>query len=188
MLVVEPQDGRIDAETARGARRGRAADALARRHLPAPPCRQPGRRDRARGEAQHITQVVLGQSHRSPLRVAFGGALIDAVLRRPRASTSTWSPTRRADGCVNTRGLTLDVARNTRGLTGLLRAGIRLNALLLAMALGVETSMRPTQGAQRQPQAGIGPAASRRSYGSRLYSRRSRSAWRFWASRISGAA
>ena len=36
VLVVEPQDGRVDAETAIGARRRRGADTLARRDVPAP--------------------------------------------------------------------------------------------------------------------------------------------------------
>jgi K+-sensing histidine kinase KdpD len=32
-------------------------------------------------EAQHITQIVIGKSRRSPLRTRFGGSLVEAVLR-----------------------------------------------------------------------------------------------------------
>ena len=81
VLCVEPQDGRIDAETARV-----LADAEAlTRSLGGVFLRR--RADNPAAEiireasAQHITQIVIGKSRRSPLRVRFGGSLVEAVLR-----------------------------------------------------------------------------------------------------------
>jgi two-component system sensor histidine kinase KdpD len=81
VLCVEPQDGRVDSDTARVIG---DAEALTRS--------QGGvflrrRADDAAGEiireasAQHITQVVMGKSRRSPLRMRFGGSVVEAVLR-----------------------------------------------------------------------------------------------------------
>ena len=78
---VEPQDGRVDAETA-----GVLSDAEAlTRSLGGVFLRR--RADNPAGEiireasAQRITQIVVGKSHRSPLRTRFGGSLVEAVLR-----------------------------------------------------------------------------------------------------------
>jgi two-component system sensor histidine kinase KdpD len=84
VLVVEPQDGRIDAVTAQALdeaelltqtlggtflrRRSDSATEQVLREI----------------EAQRITQVVLGQTHRSRARRLAGPGMIDAVLRRSR--------------------------------------------------------------------------------------------------------
>ena len=71
----------MDAETARVLDRRRSAHPLARRRLPAPPSRQPRGEIIREASAQHITQIVVGKSRRSPLRTRFGGSLVEAVLR-----------------------------------------------------------------------------------------------------------
>ena len=63
------------------ARRRRGADALARRRLPAPAADNPATEIIREASAQHITQIVIGKSRRSPLRTRFGGSLVEAVLR-----------------------------------------------------------------------------------------------------------
>ena len=81
VLSVEPQDGRVDTETARV-----LADAEAlTRSLGGVFLRR--RADNPAAEiireasAQYITQIVVGKSRRSPLRIRFGGSLVEAVLR-----------------------------------------------------------------------------------------------------------
>jgi two-component system sensor histidine kinase KdpD len=81
VLCVEPQDGRVDDETARVLS---DAEALAR-SLGAVFLRR--RADNPASEiireasAQHITQIVIGKSRRSPWRTRLGGSLVEAVLR-----------------------------------------------------------------------------------------------------------
>ncbi|MDX6598466.1 MAG: two-component system, OmpR family, sensor histidine kinase KdpD, partial [Gaiellales bacterium] len=81
VLFVGPQDGRENAETA-----SVLADAEAlTRSLGGVFLRR--RADNPAAEivreagAQHITQIVVGKSRRSPLRTRFGGTLVEAVLR-----------------------------------------------------------------------------------------------------------
>jgi two-component system, OmpR family, sensor histidine kinase KdpD len=84
VLVVEPQDGRIDAVTAKVLDEAE----LLTRTLGGTFLRR--RSDSATDqvlheiEAQQITQVVLGQTHRSRARRLSGPGMIDAVLRRSR--------------------------------------------------------------------------------------------------------
>ena len=84
VLVVEPQDGRIDATTAKVLEESE----LLTRTLGGTFLRR--RSDSATDqvlheiEAQRITQVVLGQTHRSRARRLAGPGMIDAVLRRSR--------------------------------------------------------------------------------------------------------
>jgi two-component system sensor histidine kinase KdpD len=84
VLVVEPQDGRVDAATAKVLDEAE----LLTKTLGGTFLRR--RSDSATDqvlheiEAQHITQVVLGQTHRSRARRLAGPGMIDAVLRRSR--------------------------------------------------------------------------------------------------------
>jgi two-component system sensor histidine kinase KdpD len=81
VLCVEPQDGRVDADTARV-----LADAeLLTRSLGGSFLRR--RADNPASEilreaaAQRVTQIVVGKSRRSRLRTRVGGSLVEAVLR-----------------------------------------------------------------------------------------------------------
>jgi two-component system sensor histidine kinase KdpD len=82
VLVVEPQDGRIDAATAKALDEAE----LLTRTLGGTFLRR--RSDSATDtvlneiEAQRITQVVLGQTHRSRARRLAGPGMVDAVLKR----------------------------------------------------------------------------------------------------------
>ena len=84
MLVVEPQDGRVDAATARVLDEAELLTAT----LGGTFLRR--RSDSAVDavlhelEAQRITQVVLGQTHRSRARRLAGPGMVEAVLRRSR--------------------------------------------------------------------------------------------------------
>ena len=81
VLCVEPQDGRVDAETARvltdaeALTRSLGGVFLRRR------ADNPAAEIIREASAQHITQIVIGKSRRSPLRTRFGGTLVEAVLR-----------------------------------------------------------------------------------------------------------
>ena len=81
VLCVEPQDGRVDAETARvigdaeALTRSLGGVFLRRR------ADNPASEIIREASAQHITQIVIGKSRRSPLRTRFGGSLVEAVLR-----------------------------------------------------------------------------------------------------------
>ena len=82
VLVVEPQDGRVSAETARVLDEAEAltrtlGGTFLRRRSDSPV-------DQVLQEleAQQITQVVLGQTHRSRARRLAGRGMIDTVLRR----------------------------------------------------------------------------------------------------------
>ena len=81
VLCVEPQDGRVDAETARVIGDAEAltrslGGAFLRRRAD-----NPASEIIREASAQHITQIVIGKSRRSPLRTRFGGSLVEAVLR-----------------------------------------------------------------------------------------------------------
>jgi two-component system sensor histidine kinase KdpD len=84
ILVVEPQDGRIDEQTAETLREAEALTAslggtfLRRRSDSA------AEQVLREIEAQSITQLVVGESRRSRLRRAVSGSFIDAVLRETR--------------------------------------------------------------------------------------------------------
>ena len=81
VLSVEPQDGRIDGDTARvladaeALTRSLGGVYLRRR------AENPATEIIREAEAQHITQIVIGKSRRSGLRVRLGGSLVEAVLR-----------------------------------------------------------------------------------------------------------
>ena len=81
VLCVEPQDGRVDADTARvigdaeALTRSLGGVFLRRR------ADNPASEIIREASAQHITQIVIGKSRRSPLRTRFGGSLVEAVLR-----------------------------------------------------------------------------------------------------------
>ena len=81
VLCVEPQDGRVDAETARvigdaeALTRSLGGVFLRRR------ADNPAAEIIREASAQHITQIVIGKSRRSRLRTRFGGSLVEAVLR-----------------------------------------------------------------------------------------------------------
>jgi two-component system sensor histidine kinase KdpD len=84
VLVVEPQDGRVSEETARVLGEAEAltrtlGGTFLRRRSDSPV-------DQVLQEleAQQITQVVLGQTHRSRVRRLAGRGMIDSVLRRSR--------------------------------------------------------------------------------------------------------
>ena len=81
VLCVEPQDGRLSADTAAVLNDAEAltrslGGVFLRRRADNPASeiiREAG--------AQHITQIVIGKSRRSRLRTRFGGTLVEAVLR-----------------------------------------------------------------------------------------------------------
>ncbi len=81
VLAVEPQNGRTDADTARvlsdaeALTRSLGGVYLRRR------AENPAAEIIREAEAQHITQIVIGKSRRSGLRVRLGGSLVEAVLR-----------------------------------------------------------------------------------------------------------
>ena len=81
VLAVEPHDGRTDADTARvlsdaeALTRSLGGVYLRRR------AENPAAEIIREAEAQHITQIVIGKSRRSGLRVRLGGSLVEAVLR-----------------------------------------------------------------------------------------------------------
>jgi len=81
VLCVEPQDGRVDADTAlvigdaEALTRSLGGVFLRRR------ADNPASEIIREASAQHITQIVIGKSRRSPLRTRFGGSLVEAVLR-----------------------------------------------------------------------------------------------------------
>jgi two-component system sensor histidine kinase KdpD len=81
VLCVEPQDGRLDGETVRvltdaeALTRSLGGVFLRRR------ADNPATEIIREANAQHISQIVLGKSRRSPLRTRFGGSLVEAVLR-----------------------------------------------------------------------------------------------------------
>jgi two-component system sensor histidine kinase KdpD len=81
VLCVEPQDGRLAPEVARvladaeGLTRSLGGVFLRRR------ADNPASEIIREASAQHITQIVVGKSRRSPLRTRFGGTLVEAVLR-----------------------------------------------------------------------------------------------------------
>ena len=81
VLCVEPQDGRVDAETAavfadaEALARSLGGEFLRRR------ADNPASEIIREAGAQRITQIVVGKSRRSPLRMRFGGSLVEAVLR-----------------------------------------------------------------------------------------------------------
>jgi two-component system, OmpR family, sensor histidine kinase KdpD len=81
VLCVEPQDGRLDAETASVFSDAEAltrslGGAFLRRRAD-----NPASEIIREATAQRITQIVIGKSRRSPLRTRFGGSLVEAVLR-----------------------------------------------------------------------------------------------------------
>jgi two-component system sensor histidine kinase KdpD len=82
VLVVEPEDGRIDDDTARALAEGEALTRslggtfLRRRASDA------AAEIVSEARAQRASQIVLGRSHRSRLRTMASGNLVDAVLRR----------------------------------------------------------------------------------------------------------
>ncbi len=81
VLAVEPHDGRIDGDTARvladaeALTRSFGGVYLRRR------AENPATEIIREAEAQRITQIVIGKSRRSGLRVRLGGSLVEAVLR-----------------------------------------------------------------------------------------------------------
>ena len=81
VLAVEPQDGRVNAETAsvltdaEALTRSLGGVFLRRR------ADNPAAEIIREARAQRITQIVVGKSRRSPLRTRFGGTLVEAVLR-----------------------------------------------------------------------------------------------------------
>ena len=81
VLAVEPQDGRVNAETAavltdaEALTRSLGGIFLRRR------ADNPAAEIIREARAQRITQIVVGKSRRSPLRTRFGGTLVEAVLR-----------------------------------------------------------------------------------------------------------
>jgi len=81
VLAVEPQDGRVNAETAsvltdaEALTRSLGGVFLRRR------ADNPAAEIIREATAQRITQIVVGKSRRSPLRTRFGGTLVEAVLR-----------------------------------------------------------------------------------------------------------
>jgi two-component system sensor histidine kinase KdpD len=81
VLCVEPQDGRLTSETARvlgdaeALTRSLGGVFLRRR------ADNPASEIIREANAQHSTQIVVGKSRRSPLRMRLGGSLVEAVLR-----------------------------------------------------------------------------------------------------------
>ncbi|MFN8111238.1 MAG: sensor histidine kinase KdpD [Thermoleophilia bacterium] len=92
VLVVEPQDGRVDASTAA------VLDEAERLTATLGGTFLRRRSDDAAGqlvrelEAQRVTQLVLGVSHRGRLRRLTGSASSRRCCAVPAASTSTWWP------------------------------------------------------------------------------------------------
>jgi two-component system sensor histidine kinase KdpD len=81
VLCVEPQDGRLAADTAQVLADAEAltrslGGAFLRRRAD-----NPATEILREASAQHITQIVIGKSRRSRLRTRVGGTLVEAVLR-----------------------------------------------------------------------------------------------------------
>jgi two-component system sensor histidine kinase KdpD len=84
VLVVEPQDGRISEETARVLDEAEALTRTLGGTFLRRRSDSPADQVMQELEAQQITQVVLGQTHRSRARRMAGRGMIDTVLRRSR--------------------------------------------------------------------------------------------------------